>query len=126
MKRFLPALMAFLLGGLLYGLCELLYRGRTHWTMLLAGGLCLLLLYFAGGMPLSLWQRCLLGMAVITAVEFLFGCVLNLALGLGIWDYSGRFGNLLGQICLRYSLYWLGLSLPASLLCGFLRRLFQE
>ncbi len=125
MRRMVPALCAFFLGGGLYGLCELLFRGRTHWTMLLAGGLCLLLLYLAGGLELRLWQRCVLGMAVITAVEFLFGCLLNLRLGLGVWDYSGRFGNLLGQICPLFSLAWLGLSLPASLLCALLRRLFR-
>ncbi len=125
MRHFLPALCAFFLGGMLYGLCELIYRGRTHWTMLLAGGLCLLLLYLLGALPLRLWQRCLLGMGLITAVEFLVGCVVNLWLGWGVWDYSARFGNLLGQICPLYSLYWLGLSLPASLLCDLLRRLFH-
>ena len=124
MKHLFGPLCAFLLGGVLYGLCELAWRGRTHWTMLLAGGLSLLLLYFVGGMGLSLWQRCVLGMVLITALEFLFGCVLNLRLGLGIWDYSDRPGNLLGQICPGFSLAWLGLSLPGSLLCDLLRRIF--
>ena len=33
----------FCLGAAGYGLLEYLYRGRTHWTMLLAGGAALVL-----------------------------------------------------------------------------------
>ena len=29
-------------GGLLYGLIEILWRGWTHWSMVLCGGLCFL------------------------------------------------------------------------------------
>ena len=126
MRRSIPALCAFFLGGGLYGLCEMLFRGWTHWTMLLAGGISGLLLYWTGGMKLRRWRRCVLGMGLITTVEFLFGCVLNLRLGLRVWDYSGHFGNLLGQICPLFSLFWLLLSLPGTLLCDALRRISRE
>ena len=46
------------------------------------------------------------GAAVVLAVEFLSGCVLNLWLGLGVWDYSGIPGNVLGQICPAFGLLW--------------------
>ena len=36
--------MLFLLGGTGYVLMELLYRGRSHYSMFLAGGVCFLLL----------------------------------------------------------------------------------
>ena len=35
----------FLLGALGYGAVETLWRGGTHWTMLLTGGVCFLLIY---------------------------------------------------------------------------------
>mgnify|MGYP007061466321 CR=1 FL=1 len=47
MKRIMEYPAVFTGGGLGYGLLELIYRGRTHWTMLLAGGLSLTLIYCA-------------------------------------------------------------------------------
>ena len=35
----------YVTGGLLYGLIELLWRGWTHWSMLLCGGACFALTY---------------------------------------------------------------------------------
>ena len=35
----------YVTGGLLYGLIELLWRGWTHWSMLLCGGACFALMY---------------------------------------------------------------------------------
>ena len=39
------ALISFAIGSVLYGTIEILWRGYTHWTMLLAGGICLALFY---------------------------------------------------------------------------------
>ena len=39
-------------------------------------------------------------------VEFVSGCIINLWLGLGVWDYSGMAGNLLGQVCPAFGLLW--------------------
>jgi|GEM_PF-3258279 len=44
------------------------------------------------------WQ-CLLALVFSLAVELLSGCVLNLWLGLEIWDYKDDWLNLYGQIC---------------------------
>lgn len=122
MKRWIAPLAAFALGGGVYGLCELGFRGRTHWTMLLLGGVAVLAHYGMSALPMPLWQRCLAGAAVITALEFPAGCLLNLRLGLGIWDYSHHWGALYGQICPLFSLIWAGLSLPANLACLRLRQ----
>jgi len=65
-------------------------------------------------------SRCTAGAGVITGVEFALGILLNRVLGLRIWDYSEVPLNLLGQVCLPYSLLWLGLSLPAIALCELL------
>ena len=115
----------FFIGAVLYVFIELVWRGRSHWSMALAGGICLVLLYGiyrALGwvvVPLQLLLFCLIGCAVITAVEFLAGCVFNLWLGLRIWDYSGKKNHLFGQVCLRYTGYWALLCLPAYFLLEF-------
>ena len=53
-----------------------------------------------------LFKKCLLGAAIITAVEFVFGIIFNLYLNMNVWDYKGVPLNILGQICLPYSILW--------------------
>lgn len=121
----LEFLFVYLFGALGYGALELLWRGHTHWTMLLTGGLCFLLIYLcATRLGCPLWQKCLLSAVLVTTVELLTGLLVNRLLGWGVWDYSALPMNLGGQICLLYSLYWLALSVPAVALCRGLQRLF--
>lgn len=98
----------FLLGGQGYCTLEILWRGRTHYSMFFAGGLIFIFLVFiqreAEKAPLLL--KCLLGSIFITATEFIFGCVFNLEYSMGVWDYSNQPFNILGQICLLYSVLW--------------------
>ena len=49
------------------------------------------------------------------------GCIVNLWLGWDVWDYSGMPGNILGQVCPRYFLLWLPVSLAGILLDDWLR-----
>ena len=108
----------FLTGAFGYGGIELLYRGWTHWSMLCAGGVCLLLIYLINRkINAAFWQKCILGGAVITTVEFVTGGIVNILLGWNVWDYSGRMFDLMGQICPALSLCWVLLSAPALLLC---------
>lgn len=119
----LELLTVFLLGGSAYGAIELMWRGHTHWTMMLAGGLCFTAMYFiASRSRLTRLQQYILCAGVVTAVEFIIGTIVNRRLGWNIWDYSDRRFNLQGQICLRYTLYWLALSVPA---CGLSRALYR-
>lgn len=72
-----------------------------------AGGICaalLMSLYRAVQMPL--WAAFVCGAVVITAVEFIFGAILNVRLKLNVWDYSRMKYNLMGQICPAFSLIW--------------------
>lgn len=50
--------------------------------------------------------KCLLGAFIITAVEFLFGCIFNIKYGMNVWDYKNMPLNFLGQICLPFSALW--------------------
>jgi hypothetical protein len=40
--------------------------------------------------------------------------MLNLWLGLGVWDYSGMWGNVLGQVCPLYAVIWTA-GMPAAI-----------
>lgn len=115
-------------GGLAYGLMEVLFRGHTHWTMLLAGGLCADLLYLIAVKSRDpIWKKWLMGGTVITTVEYVTGLVVNRLLGWNVWSYAHRRDNLLGQISLGFALLWLGLSIPAIWLLGRVgRRFFGE
>ena len=43
---------------------------------------------------------------IVTALEFLTGCVVNLRLHWAVWDYSANRFQLLGQVCALYSFLW--------------------
>lgn len=115
----------FAIGGLMYGLLELIWRSWTHYTMLICGGFCFTLMYIISRAELSLAKKCVVSAAVITTVEFATGCVVNLWLGLHVWDYSAQRLDLMGQICPRFTLLWLLLSVPGLWLCGKIRRMFD-
>ena len=121
---FMELLPVFALGSILYGLTEILWRGWTHWTMLLCGGICFTLMYLVSGSELSLVKKWLLSTCIITTVEFVAGCIVNLRLHWQVWDYSSLPFNLLGQICPRFILMWFALSIPGVALCTLLHRLF--
>ena len=108
----------FLLGGMLYNLIEILWRGRTHWSMFLVGGVCFRVIgkIYSAFSKMNLFVRCLLSSVAVTAVEFLSGCYFNLYLRLEVWSYAGRPLNICGQVCLLYSAFWGVLSIPAGLL----------
>ena len=117
-------LLTFFLGGTIYVLLELLWRGRSHVSMFCAGGLALLLLHglflrFA----LPLFAQCLVGGLVITAIEFVAGAIVNVRLKLNVWDYSKMPLNLYGQVCVPFSLLWCLLTLPISFLSSYLATL---
>ena len=111
-------------GGLLYIVLEIMFRGWSHWTMFILGGLCFVSLGMINEVlpwEMPLWQQALIGAGIITALEFLTGCVVNLWLGWDVWDYSGMPGNVLGQICPQFILMWVPVSLAGIILDDWLR-----
>lgn len=111
-------------GSSLYYLLEVLLRGFSHWTMAVCGGLCLLPIYYMNRRLASepLIFRALLGALIITAVELVAGCILNLRLGMAIWDYSAHSAHLWGQISLYASARWVLLCIPVCAGCGWVER----
>lgn len=111
-------------GGLLYITLELLWRGYSHWTMLILGGLCFIGLGLINEVlpwDMPLWQQVIIGACIVTVLEFATGCVVNLWLGWNVWDYSSLPGNILGQICPQYFVLWMPVSLAGIVLDDCLR-----
>lgn len=105
----------FLTGFTVYPIIEIIFRGRTHYSMAIAGGVCVCLIDKICNEALAekgIIRKCLCGGIIITAVEFIFGVVFNIILKMNVWNYSKLPLNILGQICLPFTLVWSVLSLP--------------
>ncbi len=75
-----------------------------------------------GFLPLII--LCIIGSLIVTAIELIVGYIVNMRLGWGVWDYSNIKYNYKGQICLRYSVFWIFLCAPAYFLLDFVYRAF--
>lgn len=116
--------------GTLYFFIEVVWKtasGRPEtvsWTMLLLAVILAVPLERFGcelpwEMPLAA-QAAVCGTAV-TAAEFGAGLVLNVWLGMGVWDYSGMAGNLMGQVCPQFLLVWTALSAVGIVMLDWMR-----
>ena len=103
----------FLLGAAGYPLLEIAFRGRTHPSMILAGGLGCLAIHRVGRLKLPLCARAALGGVCVTGVEALCGLVWNR--DYQVWDYRGMPLNWRGQVCLPFTALWMLLAL--GILC---------
>lgn len=117
-KEIIKALMLFGIGGMTYVFIELIYRGYSHPSMFFVGGLAFILIGnlnegYSWDMPLI--KQMLHSAIIVTIVEFISGLVLNVFLGLNVWDYSNLPFNIMGQICLPFTIIWFLLSFVAIL-----------
>lgn len=119
----------FSFGGIVYLLIELLWRGYSHWSMFILGGLCFVLLglineKYTWDVPLPI--QMLVGAFIITLMEFIAGCILNLWLGLDVWNYYDMPFNIMGQVCLPYMILWFLLSPVCIITDDYIRYLFFD
>ena len=130
MKNIIKTLILFLIGGFSYVCVELLYRGYSHWSMFILGGLCFYLIGLLNehiGWNLELPYQGLIGAGIITTLEFFTGVFVNIIFKWNVWDYSNLPFNILGQICLPFTFIWFFIALLAIFLDDFLRwKLFKE
>ncbi len=105
-----------IIGGLVYYAIEGFWRipengGWANIAMLFVGGLCFVLVGSINQVPAfygkSMRFQAVFGALLVLIVEFISGCILNLWLGMGIWDYSNMPFNILGQVCLLYGILWI-------------------
>lgn len=107
-------------GGYSYFLLELLFNGSSSWVSFVLGGICFRTIGNIRMLNLNRIYKSIICGIIITFVEFLAGIVVNLMLNWDLWDYSMLPFNILGQICLPFSLIWIALSFPAIKIDEFL------
>lgn len=127
MKKLLKYLCLFMIGGLIYYTSEVLWRGYSHWTMFVLGGLCFI---FSGeqneyvSWDYPFWKQVLRTEIFVLVAEFITGCIVNLWLGWDVWDYSNLPLNILGQTCPQFALLFLPLCIIAIVLDDYIRYWF--
>lgn len=120
----------WLTGGIVYYFAEILFRGYSHFSMMICGGLCFLLVGNIGNLILnskdniiiSIIKIMLIGAMIITTLEYITGMIVNVKYNLKVWDYSDMKYNVNGQICLLYSFFWALI----SLICVYVYNLMEE
>ena len=114
-----------LIGGGIYYLLEVLWRGYSHWTMFILGGICFVIMGLLNEYKFkwndSLIKQSIFSAFIITVFEFITGCIVNLWLGWHVWDYSELPCNLMGQICLYFFFVWILLSMFCIVLDDWIR-----
>ncbi len=115
MKKLLQHIVIAVIGGLTYMGIEILWRGHTHWTMGVLGGVCFVLIGLLDEWQdhPPLWLQMVQGAVLVTALELITGLIVNRWLGWNVWDYSDMPGNLWGQVCPQFAAAWLVLSWAA-------------
>lgn len=102
-------------GGTVYFLLEVAYKTATHeperisWTMLVLAVLLTIPVERCGEQlpwEVPLGFQALACAVLVTVAELIAGLVLNVWMGLGVWDYSRLPGNLWGQICPHFFGVW--------------------
>ena len=118
-----------IIGSIIYMSLEILWRGYTHWTMGILGGICFICIGLIN--EILSWETPLvlqmfIGSIIITILEFITGCIVNLWLGWNIWDYSNLPLNLLGQICLPFSILWYFISAIGIVIDDYIRYIYFD
>lgn len=133
MQRYKKTTLKYLIlgwfGGSTYCSLEVIFRGRSHWTMVVLAALIFLVIGSINEIfpwKMSLAKQGVYGACIVTALEFITGCIVNLWLRWNVWDYSNMPLNLLGQICLPFSLLWILLSIVAIIIDDYLRYLMFD
>jgi len=117
----LMGIFIFMLGAFAYYTIEIIFRGYSHWSMALTGGACLLVFsWFIREKPqLNIIKKAIAGAVIITVYEFFVGLVVNIWYDWQVWDYGNEPWNLIGIICLRFTIVWF-------LLCLITLFIFQK
>ena len=123
-------LVLFVVDGSVYVFIEMLFRGYSHISMFILGGICGIII---GGLnnwyswDMSIIKQMFISGIIITILEYITGYIVNIKLKLNVWDYSNMPFNIDGQICLPFSIGWVCISLIGIVLDDWLRYiLFNE
>ena len=87
----LKYLVLFLIGGITYYFIEIAYRGYSHFSMIIVGGICFILIGSINefsNKEIPLLIQMLISVILINIVELISGIIINKILLLNVWDYS--------------------------------------
>ena len=121
-RKIIEYIAIFIVGAITYMLLEICWRGYTHWTMGILGGIVIILVGLINEVTrkdLPLIIQAPMASIIITLLEYWAGYILNIQLGMNIWDYLPF--NVDGQVCLYYSLLWMILGIVASIADDLIR-----
>lgn len=127
MKKLSEYLFLWALGGSFYYGFEVFFRGCSHWSMFVLGGLCLVFCAQQGiwtHWNAPLWKQ--VGWCVIFVVsgEFITGIIVNKIMHWNVWDYTGMPFQIMGQVCLPFAVIFSGLCAIGILVSGYLLHFF--
>ncbi len=123
MKKIGEYLFIWGLGGCIYYIFEHIFRGYSHWTMFLLGGICFLFFYIQGILIQwsdPLWMQVLRCTIFVAAMEFITGIIVNKWFHLDVWDYSELTFQIFGQISLSFTIIFSGMCALGILLSAYL------
>ena len=109
------------LGGTIYYTIECIFRGFSHWSMFILGGICFLFFGLQGketSWTEPLWKQVLRCTTFVVSCEFITGIIVNKWMGWEVWDYSDQPYHVWGQICLPFATLFSGLCVVGIWLCA--------
>ena len=128
--KYINMLVLWITGGLFYFYLEIAFRNYSHYSMILCGGTCFLIVGMIGDYILEKEKNIIkalilimyFGALTITTLELFTGIIVNIIFDMRVWNYSDMKYNVYGQICFYYTMLWALL----SLLCVYVTRLMEE
>lgn len=131
-EKFQQYFLLWLTGGIAYFYLEIMFRGYSHYSMIICGGFCFL---FVGQTGLNILYRksrffivkiMAASALIITTLEFVTGLIVNIVFDLKVWDYSRVKGNIMGQVCLPYTFLWGVMGLLCVYMTYIIKRFILE
>ncbi len=114
-------ILIFLIGAFVGYLIELFYRNVIYSEHFNPGflkgpylpiyGFGVITLYLISSINMNIYLRALIFVSTLTLLELVTGLIFTKHFNVKLWDYSENSMNYKGIICVRYSLYWVILSL---------------
>lgn len=123
LKRLMEYVFLWTLGGSLYYSFEMLFRGFSHMSMFVLGGICMVFFAVQGRAMCwrePMWIQVIRCTIFVTACEFITGIIVNKWMRLAVWDYSDQPFQLFGQICLPFATIFSALCAAGIILSGYL------
>lgn len=122
MKRMSEYSFLWAFGGTLYYTFEVFFRGFSHWTMFVLGGVCGVFCVWQGRIlkwTEPLWIQIARCTTFVVACEFVTGIIVNKWLRWHVWDYADQPLQLFGQICAPFAIIFSGLCAFGIIVGGY-------